>query len=174
LIHPLIIGNLKNDPLRVLKSGLVVAIEISFLLTQIAIAKAILPDDRGPTLIAHWISNLLGIVFWISFGIAALMKYVDVMERNCDFGILRILGASDTYIVALLMQETIIESVPGIFLGLVFCFIGIWLFEAITRVSVSIPYEWWPLVIIIAIYASLVGAIFAFPKAIREGIAQAL
>lgn len=175
MIHPLIIGNLKDDPSRFLKSGLIVAIETGILLTQISIVHAS-PDDHAQAMMAHWLANLLGIVFWISIGITVLMKYVDVMERNRDFGILRVLGASNAYILTLLLQETALESIPGALLGMAFGYIATELFKALldNPASMSFPYPWWPVVTAIVMCASLVGAILAIPRAIQEGVAEAL
>jgi predicted lysophospholipase L1 biosynthesis ABC-type transport system permease subunit len=170
LIHPLIVGNLRDDPSRALRSGLIVAIETGVLLARTGLVHA----SHG--VIAHWLSGLLGIVFWVCFGVAVLEKYVDVVERNYDFGILRILGASNTYIFAFLLQETVITSIPGALLGLALGYIVSGLFEVLTRgfVLIPIPYLLWPVLSIIAMSASLVGAILAIPRALREGVAQVL
>jgi hypothetical protein len=175
LIHPLIIGNLKDDPSRLLKSGLLVAIETAILLTQISIVHTS-PDNHAQAMMTHWLSNLLGIVFWISLAITILMKYVDVMERNRDFGILRVLGASVSYILTYLLQETILESIPGALIGLAFGYIATEVFKALldNPAAMSFPYQWWPAVTAIVISASLVGAILAIPKAIQEGLAETL
>jgi hypothetical protein len=175
LIHPLIIGNLKDDPSRLLKSGLLVAIETGVLLAQISIVHAS-PDNHAQAMIAHWLSNLLGIVFWISFAITVLIKYVDVMERNRDFGILHVLGASVPYILTFLLQETVLESIPGALLGLAFGYIATEVFKVLLGGSIAMPfaYPWWPVVTAIVLCGSLVGAILAIPRAIQEGIAEAL
>lgn len=170
MIHPLLIANLKDDPSRALRSGLIVAIATGVLLARTGMVNA----SHG--VIAHWLSSLLAIVFWVCFGIAVLEKYVDVVERHNDFGILRILGASNTYIFTFLLQETIITSIPGALLGLVLGYIVSGLFEVLSGgfVSMPIPYLWWPVLSAIATSASLVGATLAIPRAVREGVAEAL
>jgi|GEM_PF-4930867 cell division protein FtsX len=175
LIHPLILANAKDNPARILQSGLVVAIETGVLLAQIGTAH-VTPDGGGRALIAHWISTLLTTVFWIGFGIAALMKYVDVVTRSRDLGILRILGASDSYIVKFLLQETLLESIPGALLGLVLGYIANGLIAVLVGASGAsiVPYLWWPVVSAIAVCAPLAGAFFAFPRVVREGVAEAL
>jgi ABC-type antimicrobial peptide transport system permease subunit len=127
-------------------------------------------------MIAHWLSNLLAFVFWIAFGLTALEKYVGVIERSADFGILHVLGASNTYILALLVQETVVSSIPGALLGLGLGYLLKALFQILSRGYISIPilYLWWPAIAAFAASASLVGAISATPKAIREGVAQVL
>jgi predicted lysophospholipase L1 biosynthesis ABC-type transport system permease subunit len=175
LVHPLIVGNLKDDPLRVLRSGLVVAILTGVLLARIGIVNST-PVGHGQAMIARWLSNLLGIVFWIGFGVAVLEKYVDVVERSRDFGLLRILGASNIYLVILLLQEILIASIPGALLGLVLGYVVSGLFEVLSGgiVSVPIAYRWWLAATAIATSASLAGGILAIPRAVREGVAQAL
>ena len=173
MIHPLILGNLKEDPTRIVRTGLLAAIETSVLLAWIAVVNASFVT-RGQANIGHWLSNLLGIVFWISFAVVVLVKHVDVAERSRDFGILRILGAPETYFVGFLLQEAFVESVPGALLGLVLGYIATELFGVLLGASMSTPFQWWPVATAIVILASLVGAISAIPRAIREGVAEAL
>lgn len=104
------------------------------------------------------------------------MKYVDVAERHRDFGILRILGASNIYLVGFLMQEVIAESIAGILLGFAFGYIVCGVFGLLLggAVKMAFPFFWWPVAALTAASAPLIGAILAIPSAIRDGVKQAL
>jgi hypothetical protein len=176
-IHPLIRGNAREEPGKLLRCALVIAIQTGVLLARIGIVgNPGSPLGHARTMIAHWLSGLLSFVFWSAFSIAVLDRFTDVTERSADYGILRIFGASYGYFFRLLLQETLLAAVPGIFAGIVFA--GLlsvtFAFASSGLVTITIPCLWCPAVGCLSSTASLLGAAFAIPRAVREGIAQAL
>jgi putative Mn2+ efflux pump MntP len=177
LINPLVLGNAREDPWKLLRFALVIALQTGVLLARIGIvANTGSPLVHTRTMIAHWLSGLLLFVFGAVFLIAGLDRYIDIAERSADYGVLRIFGASYPYFLRLLFQETLLPAVPGALAGIVFaCLLSVtFAFVSNGLVTISIPYIWWPAVGCLSSTASLLGAAFAIPKAIREGIAQAL
>jgi ABC-type antimicrobial peptide transport system permease subunit len=173
MIHKLIIGNLKDDPMRVVKFGLLVAIEACVLEARIGIANA-LPSTDIQAMTSQLLSNLMEIVFWISFVMAVLVKYVDISERNHEFGLLHILGFSYNYIASVIAQEIVIESFPGALFGLALGYVVNALLEIPFRGQLTVPFYGLLVVATIAMLASMIGAILALSRSIREGVAQAL
>jgi hypothetical protein len=106
---------------------------------QIGIVRAT-PDAHA--LISHWLSGLLAFVFWAAVLMSAIYKYVDVVERNTELGILRILGASYKYFFVLLLQETVLFTAVGALPGLFFAYIGGELFELAEGFD-SLPLDSW-------------------------------
>ncbi len=177
LINPLIRGNAREDPRKFLRFALVIAIQTGVLLARNGIvANPGPPLGHTRTMIAHWLSGLLFFIFWAAFSIAGLDRFTDVTGRNAEYGILRILGASYGYLFRFVLQETLLAAVPGVLGGIVFAgllSVG-FAFASNGLVTITIPYLWWPASGCLSSTASLLGAAFAIPKAIREGIAQAL
>ncbi|HEY2859563.1 MAG TPA: FtsX-like permease family protein, partial [Terracidiphilus sp.] len=147
MINPLVIANLKADPFRVVRPALLVAIETGVLLALIGNSQAI-HEGSGRTMIAHWISGLLTFVFWLGTLVAALDRYVDVRERSVEFGILRVLGASQSWFVGAVCQETVLFALPGLILGLLFAWLGSSILEVVSggMIAFSIPWIWPPIV----------------------------
>jgi hypothetical protein len=177
LINPLIPGNLRHDPWKAVRFGFVIAVQTCVLLARIGMA-----GDSAPTagtaraMIAHWLSGLLLFVFWAGFCIAVLDRYVDVVERSAEFGLLRIFGASYTYFLRLLIQETLLSAVPGFFFGIVFAYLLSASFQFVSNglITIPVPYLWWPAAGLLASAGSLLGAAIAIPGAVKEGVLQAL
>jgi putative ABC transport system permease protein len=166
---------MRDDPSRVLRSGLLVAIETGVLLARMGVMSS--PHQgHARTVIAHWLSSLLGIVFWIGLGAAVLEKYVDVVERRSEFGLLRILGASKKYLVSYVLEEIVVASIPGAIFGLAFAYLVSAVFGLMSSelVSFAIPIRWWPAAAGFAMLAPLTGAVAAIPPAMKEGITEAL
>ena len=175
MIHPLIAGSIRHDPSKLLRSGLLIAIEVGLLLLQIGIIRA-KHDGHAQELVSHWLSGLLEFVFWVAVLISVVDRYLEVVERSAEFGLLRILGASRTYFFVLLLQETLLFTALGALPGLFFAYVGGEMFELVSGglVPVSIPYRWYPIVVAILIVPALLGALCALPKAIDEGMKAAL
>ena len=175
MIHPLIVGNIRHDPSKLLLSGLLIAIDSGVLLLQIGIIRAT-HEGHAQALVSHWLSGLLQFVFWVAVLISAINGYLDVVERNSEFGLLRILGASQAYFFVLLLQETVlftaVASLPGVF----FAYLAgeMFVLASVGLVTVAIPYPWFPGIMAIVALPALLGALCALPKAVDEGIKAAL
>lgn len=121
MLNPLVRASVKQDPTRILRPGIIVTIAMCTLLAHTGIVAA--PHDTiAKALVAHWIAGLMSFVFWAAAMISAVDRYADVVERASEFGLLRILGASKSYLLSLLMQETLIFTVPGALCGIAFAY----------------------------------------------------
>lgn len=175
MLNPLVIAGARQDPTKTLRPGIAVAISTCALLARIGIASA--PHDTiAKAMIAHWLCGLMIFVFWAAAIVSALERYTDVVERNSELGLLRVLGASNSYLLMLLIQEALVFAAPGALCGLGLAYFT----RAILRVvsgsliAFQIPLLWWPAAAVFASVGSIMGAILALPRAIAEGVRQTL
>ncbi len=118
---------------------------------------------------------VIGLSVVFGFLVVFLSMYTAVLERTREIGILKALGASPTYIVGLLMRETIV-------LGLIGSVFGILLTYGTRFVIMSFPAsltqkivpDWWPISTAIALAGALLGALYPGLKAARQDAIEAL
>jgi putative ABC transport system permease protein len=132
------------------------------------------PDDI-PAL-AIFIKIVIGISVTIGFIVIFQAMYTAVMERTREIGILKSLGASKGYVVALILRETTALAIAGIILGTVLSLVAGYSIHA--RVPV-LPMEvfnlgWIGKTTLIAIVGALGGAIYPALKAAQKDPIDAL
>jgi putative ABC transport system permease protein len=97
----------------------------------------------------------------ISFLVVLLSMHTMVLERTREIGILKSLGASRLHIVRLLVGETLLMAGFGIVLGLAGTFGLIALLkEAIPSLTVIVSQGWVLRSIVLAVLASVAGALY--------------
>jgi putative ABC transport system permease protein len=115
----------------------------------------------------------LGVV--IGFLVVFLSMYMAVLERTREIGILKAMGATPGYIMGILINESVLLAIVGTILGIalsygtrsmIHVFAPTW-----TAVIVK---SWWPTAGLIALTASVVGAIYPGIKAARQDAIEAL
>jgi putative ABC transport system permease protein len=112
----------------------------------------------------------------IGFIVIFQAMYTAVMERTREIGILKSMGASKGYIVALILRETTALAVAGIILGTVLSLVAGFSIHA--RVPV-LPMEvfnlgWIGKTTLIAIVGALGGAVYPAFKAAQKDPIDAL
>jgi hypothetical protein len=112
LLNPLVVAGVKQDPTKMLRPGIAIAVSTCALLARIGMASAV-HDTIAKTMIAHWLGGLMIFVFWTAAIISALERYIDLVERSSELGLLRVLGASNSYLLLLLLQETVVFAAPA-------------------------------------------------------------
>ena len=118
---------------------------------------------------------VIGIAAVIGFMVIFQSMYTAVMERTREIGILKSMGASRSYIVAIVLSETGLLAVAGVVLGIVtsFALSGILntKFPTLDFV-INIPYVW--KATIIALGGAILGAFYPALKAARKDPIDAL
>lgn len=119
---------------------------------------------------------VIGISVCIGFIVIFQSMYTAVMERTREIGILKSLGASKSYIVNVILRETVVLTIAGIFLG-----IGISyatqsaLFAKFPTISVRVGAEHWVWKsTVIAIVGAVIGALYPAFKAAQKDPIDAL
>jgi putative ABC transport system permease protein len=118
---------------------------------------------------------VIGIAVVIGFLVIFQSMYTAVMERTREIGILKSMGASRSYIVAIVLSETGLLAAVGIALGVIISFTLSGVLNAkypTLDFVINIPYVW--KAIVIAFLGALLGAFYPALKAARKDPIDAL
>lgn len=175
MLNPLVIAAVKQDPTKMLRPAIAVAVATCAVLVRVGVER-VHHDTMAGTMIAHWLCGLMIFAFWIAVIVSALERYTDVVERAPEFGLLRVLGASRSYLLSLLVQETAVFAMPGLLGGIVLAYATSGVLYAVSGglIAFQIPVLWWPAAAVLACLGGIAGAAAALPRAITDGLKEAL
>ena len=126
--------------------------------------------------VSSFIAVVVGLAIVFGFLVVFLAMYTAVLERTREIGILKALGASPGYILAMLLRETAVLALIGSIAGIVLAFFSRWLI--MTFVPASLPVvvvpDWWWRAGLISLAGSILGAIYPGAKAARQDTIEAL
>ncbi len=110
---------IRDAPERTYSGIGAISLEVTAILIRSGIQRGVVAD---PTWIrVHFgifTSVLLLFVLIVGFGLLALQRYFEILERTRDWGILRVLGASNAFFWQLLLCETAVIAIPGTIVGI--------------------------------------------------------
>lgn len=131
--------------------------------------------DNAPGL-RPFLNIIVGLAVVVGFLVVFLSLYTAVLERTREIGILKSLGATPGFVIGLLFRETIALSIVGSIMGFSLSYLTQWLIATLVPASLQmqIVYEWWPVSMAVAIFASLIGALYPGYKAARQDAVEAL
>lgn len=131
--------------------------------------------DNAPGL-RPFLNVIVGLSVVVGFLVVFLSLYTAVLERTREIGILKSLGATPMFVIGLLFRETIALSIVGSIAGVGLSYATQWLIATLVPASLQmqIVHEWWPIATAIAIFASLVGALYPGFKAAKQDAIEAL
>jgi putative ABC transport system permease protein len=123
-----------------------------------------------------FLNVIMGISVVVGFLVVSLTMYTTVLERTREIGILKALGASPGDIMGILVRETLILAVAGWVSGILLSFAANWAINHFVRASIQsvIASDWWWKVAVIAVAASLLGALYPGMRAARQDAIEAL
>jgi putative ABC transport system permease protein len=123
-----------------------------------------------------FIHVVIAISIVIAFAVVCLSMYMAVLQRTREIGILKSLGASRTYILELIVAEAFVMGLFGTLAGILFAFGARWLILTLVPASLqqAIVPDWWPIAGLIALFASLLGALYPGFRAARQDPIEAL
>jgi putative ABC transport system permease protein len=118
---------------------------------------------------------VIGLAVVVGFLVVFLSMYTAVLERTREIGILKALGASPGYILAILMRETLVLAVAGAIAGILMSYGARWIMQvSVPTMPMLIVYAWWPWAALIALVGALIGALYPGLKAARQDAIEAL
>ncbi len=118
---------------------------------------------------------VIGLAVIVGFLVVFLSMYTAVLERTREIGILKALGASPGYIMAILMRETFVLAVGGAIAGILMSYGTQSLMKLfVPTMPMLIVHVWWPWAALIALVGSMIGAIYPGLKASRQDAIEAL
>jgi putative ABC transport system permease protein len=121
------------------------------------------------------INVIIGVGVCIGFIVIFQSMYTAVMERTREIGILKSLGASKTYIVNVVLRETVVLAIVGVLLGIVISLItGFALRSRFRTLTVDIENRWILQATVIALVGAIIGALYPAFKAAQKDPIDAL
>lgn len=124
----------------------------------------------------EFIYVVIGLGVVVGFLVVGLSMYTAVLERTREIGILKSLGATPGFILALLMRETALLAVMGSIGGILLSLATKWAmqnFGGVALVQKIVP-MWWPITAGIAMAGALLGTVYPVVKAVRHDALEAL
>lgn len=127
-------------------------------------------------MLGTFINVIIGIGSLIAFVVVCLSMYMAVLQRTREIGILKAIGASEAYILKIILAEALIMGVGGIIIGIALSFGSRWVLRLFVPSSMpqAIVTEWWPIAGAIALTAALLGALYPGMIASRQDPIQSL
>jgi len=123
----------------------------------------------------EFLSAIVFLSVVISFLIILLAMYSTITERTREIGILKSLGASKSYIVQMILKESVLICIAGIIVGYILTFVAIRLIIfAFPAMPVDIPGYWYIASIFMAIAGGILGAAYPSAKAAQLDPVRAL
>lgn len=122
-----------------------------------------------------FIDVVIGISVIIGFLVIFQAMYTAVMERTREIGILKSMGASKTYIVNVILRETILLAIGGIIVGVLFSLLAKFgIDRRFPTMTVVVGGHWILYATGIAIIGAILGALYPAMKAARKDPIDAL
>ena len=111
----------------------------------------------------------------LSFGITLLAMYSNIMERTREIGILKSLGASKTYIVQLILRESLLVCLLGVAIGFIMTTVVMKLIlMTFPTLSVDIQPVWRLVAVFMPLGGGCLGALYPAIKAAQLDPVKAL
>jgi putative ABC transport system permease protein len=125
--------------------------------------------------LSQFITVVIGVAVTIGFLVLLQAMYAAVLERTREIGILKSLGASQLYIVHLILRETLLVAAAGTMAGIVISFAARGAIRArFPTLPILIEPRWILYSIAIALTGALLGATYPAIKAARKDPIDAL
>lgn len=124
--------------------------------------------------VSQFIDFVIAISMIIGFLVIFQSMYTAVMERTREIGILKSMGASKLYIVNVILRETMLLTFGGIVLGVLFSLAARVGIDHHSTLRVIVTGGWILNATAIAIFGSVIGALFPAFKAAQKDPIDAL
>ncbi len=145
----------------------------NYRITKAADLQAMIMDSTP--VFKQFVSAMVFISVTISFLIILLAMYSTITERTREIGILKALGASRTYIIQLILNESLLICVAGVVLGFGLTYVAIQaIFAVFPSIPVTITLFWRVASAVVALAGGLLGALYPAIKASQMDPVRAL
>src|SRR3954468_9874123 len=122
-----------------------------------------------------FINVVIGVSVCIGFIVIFQSMYTAVMERTREIGILKSMGASKGYIVALILRETIALAVAGILFGIIISYAASYgIVHKFPTIRVVVQNDWVLKAAGIAVIGAILGAVYPAYRAAQKDPIDAL
>ncbi len=125
--------------------------------------------------LSQFVNMIVGIAVIIGFLVVLLSMYTAILERTREVGILKSLGASQGFIIGILLRETLLICAVGIAAGLGITYLVRWAIQAnFPLMVVLIDQQWIAAACLLAVIGSTLGAAYPAARAARQDTISAL
>lgn len=118
-------------------------VRIDFAQDRVAVVlpEAMISDFAGNMRILLVVIAVLAVLLWIlAVGVLALLFSLSANERKREFGVFRVIGATQKKLVALLLTESVLTSFLGAAVGILLLAVLYFSFTPLIRHSADIPF----------------------------------
>ena len=124
----------------------------------------------------EFIVVIMAIGVIIGFAVVCLSMYMAVLQRTREIGILKSLGASQVFILRIILTEAVILGIGGTVLGIVMSFGACWLIRTVEPASIPMVIVplWWPIAGAVTLIGAAFGALYPGLSAARHDTIEAL
>jgi putative ABC transport system permease protein len=145
----------------------------NYVATSMAYYLSMMTTSRYPG-VSKFIDFVIAISMIIGFLVIFQSMYTAVMERTREIGILKSLGASKLYIVNVILRETVLLAIGGIIVGVLFSLAARAGIDRRSTLRVVVTGGWIFRATLIAIFGSIIGALYPAVKAAQKDPIDAL
>ena len=147
----------------------------SYKIVSMAELQSLISVDNLP-LLKPFLNTVLGIGVVIAFAVVSLSMYMAVLQRTREIGILKSLGARNSFVMGLILAEAFLMGLGGTILGIVLTYGTQFAIHHVMPASLpqAVVYWWWPIAGGIAMGAALLGAVYPGMLAVRQDPIEAL
>ena len=126
--------------------------------------------------VSAFITVVVGLAVVFGFLVVFLAMYTAVLERTREIGILKALGATSTFILGMLVRETVMIALIGSIIGIALSYVAKWVILSVVPSSlpVMVVPEWWWRAGLISLAGAVLGALYPGTKAARQDTIEAL
>ncbi len=127
-------------------------------------------------LLAGFINAVVGIGVIIGFAVVSLSMYMAVLQRTREIGILKSLGATNGFVMGIIVSEAAALGFGGTIAGILLSFVTRWAMLHIAPASLpqAVVPSWWPIAGLIAMGGALLGSVYPGLMAVRQDPIEAL
>ena len=124
----------------------------------------------------EFIIVIMAIGVIIGFAVVCLSMYMAVLQRTREIGILKSLGASQVFILRIILTEAVLLGIGGTILGIGMSYGACWLIRTIEPASIPMVIVpiWWPIAGVVTLIGSAFGALYPGISAARHDTIEAL
>ena len=124
----------------------------------------------------EFIIFIMAIGVIIGFAVVCLSMYMAVLQRTREIGILKSLGASQFFILRIILTEAVILGIGGTILGIAMSYGACWLIRTLEPASIPMVIVpiWWPIAGVVTLIGAAFGALYPGISAARHDTIEAL
>jgi putative ABC transport system permease protein len=126
--------------------------------------------------LSAFITVIMGIGVVIGFFVVCLSMYMAVLQRTREIGILKSLGATNGFVLRIILLEGLLLGVGGTIIGIGLSFGSWWLIRTLVPASIQMAIVpiWWPIAGAITLAGAGIGALYPGLSAARHDPIEAL